>query len=71
MDSGSTKTGSDELKSVFETHLAEAGQMPFGLEEGDGSKGQVSKSNFQCKEYLVSKTTKTLSHANDHSQENS
>eukprot|EP00435_Cladocopium_sp_Y103_P053768 s259_g17.t1 len=25
MDSGSTKTGSDELKSVFETHLAEAG----------------------------------------------
>lgn len=27
MDSGGTKTGSDELKAVFETHLAEAGQM--------------------------------------------
>jgi hypothetical protein len=47
MDSGSTKTGSDELKSVFETHLAEAGQMPFGCEEGDVSKGQVPKSTFQ------------------------
>ena len=34
MDEG-TKTGSDELKAVFETHLAEAGQMFFGSKQTD------------------------------------
>jgi len=34
MDEG-TKTGSDELKAVFETHLAEAGQMFFDGKQTD------------------------------------
>ena len=42
MDSGGTKTGSNELKAVFETHLAEAGQMSFGCEKGNVSKRKVS-----------------------------
>ena len=36
MDEG-TKTGSDELKAVFETHLAEAGQMFF-----DGKQASIA-----------------------------
>ena len=55
MDSGSTKTGSDELKSVFETHLAEAGQMDELKSVFETHLAEAGQMPFGCEEGDVSK----------------